>query len=441
MEVESSSTQNGETLNNSTDREVKTDTPNGAPRRQGRGEQGGGRMRESNSLWISLKHPKPFYDRAARELLASGFEEVEVFALGDAIVTAVDLATSLEQKEIVTVHKIETKKEEDLSSRTTGIHLILKKHKNFKGSRITPASITWCPLGDTPHTPTFVDMGLADIFASLVSGNASLGFDGDGQLASVGELLCSEASGTHTISSYASAHRTVLTDAWKAYEDLLASENPSAPMRLRELSGEDLQSSDIRATFCRPCTTISDMPSGSPIGATFIDVFAENKFPYLRLKNSALIYVVSPSAADFKTKDEFLNAVKETAKNMMTAVCDFNGMVRREEHTVGGLRRLVNVRIALFSGGSVRHSDVSKLDVARNIIAGFESEFHYGISPRLEFAYDEDSFKQAWMLVTGLTVSEESQNSSPIRYRNRNAPNDIGKQVDEVVPVVPEIST
>lgn len=58
-----------------------------------------------NLLLISSKRPRTFYERAARELLASGNQEIMLSALGDAAPTAIHLAASLQEKKAVIIKK------------------------------------------------------------------------------------------------------------------------------------------------------------------------------------------------------------------------------------------------------------------------------------------------------------------------------------------------
>lgn len=67
-----------------------------------------------NLLMISNQRHRAFYERAARELLASGHEDIQLSALGNAVPLAVQVALSLQDKNaailkkvsLVVVHKI-----------------------------------------------------------------------------------------------------------------------------------------------------------------------------------------------------------------------------------------------------------------------------------------------------------------------------------------------
>eukprot|EP00923_Selenidium_pygospionis_P007968 GHVN01013516.1.p1 GENE.GHVN01013516.1~~GHVN01013516.1.p1 ORF type:complete len:183 (+),score=14.66 GHVN01013516.1:74-622(+) len=142
-----------------------------------------------NVLMISSRKPRGFYERAAKELFASGDTILKVSALGDSIALAVELANMLETKKAAKIIKVltvacndawsfkqvETKyqvitRQSKSQSTSPGIQIVLEKDLDFKCSRIIPGYVSFCQKSEeTVFTPVYDDQP-KDTFASINSG-------------------------------------------------------------------------------------------------------------------------------------------------------------------------------------------------------------------------------------------------------------------------------
>lgn len=128
---------------------------------------------DAKTLLISSKRPKAFLVRTARELLAGGTEVLILSALGDAMPLGVHLQVALESTKAATVIRIETTYNLTSShkkdpSYTPGLRIFMKKHPEFKGSRISPGYVSFCDSSLVP-TPLYdLDSFTNDKFCSLI---------------------------------------------------------------------------------------------------------------------------------------------------------------------------------------------------------------------------------------------------------------------------------
>eukprot|EP00922_Rhytidocystis_sp_ex-Travisia-forbesii_P035145 GHVS01052180.1.p1 GENE.GHVS01052180.1~~GHVS01052180.1.p1 ORF type:complete len:189 (-),score=21.71 GHVS01052180.1:526-1068(-) len=166
---------------------------------------------------------------------------------------------------------------------------------------------------------------------------------------------------------------------------------------------------DLKMAMCRPCKALEGCET-SATGSVFVSAFKDDKVPHKQEKNQCMVYVVGPKGKDFESKEKFLDAVKLTAVNLMTILCDYNGVSRRQGASKG-LQKLNTCRVSLFSGGLFKHPNATKLDVAKAILSGLEDGYRHGPAPRLNFVYDDDVFKQAWIEITGLDVYDNNASS------------------------------
>lgn len=120
-------------------------------------------------------------------------------------------------------------------------------------------------------------------------------------------------------------------------------------------------------------------------GAVFIDVFRPVSRP-LHPNNKAMIYVVGPQGRG-RTRESFLEAVELTARNFMLAVNSYNSKACDS--------RLELVRMCLISGGIFKHKSTTKDDVALAIVRGILKHWRPTVSPRIDFAWDQNAFQNA----------------------------------------------
>jgi hypothetical protein len=110
--------------------------------------------------------------------------------------------------------------------------------------------------------------------------------------------------------------------------------------------------------------------------------------PYKNEANKAMIYCVGPKG--LSTADNFKNALYIVGKNIATAIYLYNNKEDTE--------KIDYVRICLISGGSFKHDNVSRIEVAECLIKGIhEVNVNRHIKNIVyNFAYDNDAFRQAF---------------------------------------------
>ncbi|SBT79949.1 DNA/RNA-binding protein Alba 4, putative [Plasmodium malariae] len=337
----------------------------------------------SKVLLVSVKRTRRFLERTARELLAGGTRYIILSGLGDALPLCVQLQSSLQSKNAAVVVKIETSYSYFNSnySYTPGLKIYMEKHPDFKGSRISPGYVSFHEKTDN-FTPIF-DENPNEYICSVNAGDNNLYVGGEGINGSFSELLSAQSQEVDK------------------YEALFKDngEKPDEEVKSVLYANVEKNYPDVKLALCRIRNSLKK-GSDYTTGSVFIVTFKKN-FPHKKEKNMGMVYVVGPKGKNFSSSDEFLEAVHETAENLMTALCDYNGLVKREEikHV-----RMNTCRICLFSGGIFKHSNVSKLDVAKAILNGLAIGYRHGPSPRLNFTYDDNVFKDAWVETTGLQV-------------------------------------
>lgn len=173
------------------------------------------KMREfdnAKTLLISSKRPKAFLIRTACELLAGGTEVLILSALGDAMGLCLQLQMLLVSKNAATTFRIETllnKCNNDKSRGPTyipGLLVFMRKHPEFRGSRISPGYIVFSPK-TASHTPLF-EAEPTEFVVSVNAGNPEFSLGGAGVNGAFGALL-SEMG--HDLA----AHKHMFTDLVK----------------------------------------------------------------------------------------------------------------------------------------------------------------------------------------------------------------------------------
>eukprot|EP00920_Eleutheroschizon_duboscqi_P009212 GHVT01021058.1.p1 GENE.GHVT01021058.1~~GHVT01021058.1.p1 ORF type:complete len:507 (+),score=154.95 GHVT01021058.1:165-1685(+) len=413
------------------------------------------------TLLVSTVRRRRFLERSARELLAGGTQYVALSALGEAMQLAIQLADSLEAKNAAIIKKVETTyhrfdnaasggtgnrrnrqprvaesvtptpetKEEPedeqeggavaeldgaavaeeeggtaaVAQQTTrnrasyapGIRIYMQKHPDFKGSRISPGYVSFLqePKDGQTFSPIY-DEDPKDRVATVNAGDPSLYVGGAGLNKAFGSAL---KDADIDVEKFQKLHEALLKAA------LEESKDKQADTEIRSTNLENVEEihPDVKFAQCRVCHELRGKDSSGSTGAAFISIF-KSKFPHGMERNMGMVYVVPPSADLFKSKEDFIDAVEATAHNLLTALCDYNGTSKREGNRRGGLQRLHCCRISLFSGGRFKHPNAPKIEVAEAIIRGLEDGYRHGPAPRINFAYDENVFHDAWMNVIGV---------------------------------------
>ncbi|SBS96091.1 DNA/RNA-binding protein Alba 4, putative (ALBA4) [Plasmodium ovale curtisi] len=345
----------------------------------------------SKVLLVSVKRTRRFLERTARELLAGGTRYIILSGLGDALPLCVQLQSSLQSKNAAVVVKIETSYSYFNSnySYTPGLKIYMEKHPDFKGSRISPGYVSFHEKTED-FTPIY-DESPNEYMCAVNAGDNNLYVGGEGINGAFAELLSSHGQ---EVDRYESLFKELLNKAVKEN-----SEKPEEEVKSVLYDNVDKKYGDVKLALCRIRNSLKK-GNDYTTGSVFIVTFKKN-YPHKKEKNMGMVYVVGPKGKNFNTVEDFLEAVHDTAENLMTALCDYNGLVKREEikHV-----RMNTCRICLFSGSLYKHPNASKLDVAKSILNGLAVGYRHGPSPRLNFTYDENVFKDAWVETTGLQV-------------------------------------
>lgn len=353
----------------------------------------------SKALLISSKRPKTFLVRTACELLAGGTEVLILSALGDAMGLCLQLQMLLTSRNAATTFRIETLLNKCVYEKTRnpfhipGILVYMKKHPEFKGSRISPGYIVFSPQSPSGFTPPFEESP-SEAVCSVNAGNGKLTVGGGGINAQFASLL---SGAGHDLQAYTTLFSQLLQEAVLAND-----ENPK--VFVATTLETQLSHPDLNFALCRLPKNKSVF-KGTNEGIVFVCTFKE-KFPHGNSNNFGFLYVVGPDGSNYDSIDGFLDSVHQVGENLVTALCDYNGMAKRESSKK--MTRIQTCRICLISGGIFKHSGVSKLDVAKSLLNGIAEGYRHGPAPRFNFAYDDDVFRTAWVETTGLKASVPS---------------------------------
>ncbi|WP_153301531.1 hypothetical protein [Endozoicomonas arenosclerae] len=131
---------------------------------------------------------------------------------------------------------------------------------------------------------------------------------------------------------------------------------------------------DPKYTDRTPLMAIYGHVSGEPDnqGTVLVSVFRDENCPEGIKKNRAMIYVVPPDGTSdsFDDKDDFLENVRVTAKNLIATQNKYNHWASEEGHPV-----LPVLRTCAFGGDTYCHPDSNQVEVAKAIRAGIKDYF------------------------------------------------------------------
>lgn len=384
---------------------------------------------QRNLLMISTKRPRAFYERAARELLASGHETIQLSALGDALLLAIQLANNLRDKKAAYISKIETKTIEFSRNASSGrrprtnpnfagapgISIHLTRHRDFRGTRIVPGYVFFLPATFS-DAETHLYPAAPDRIFAYVASSSSVEEIPKESVAKTLNACCQSAD------SYATVHNRVFAEARSksgvSYSAAVMESVSSSPHSfVGVLTPELMQySSALKAAFCY-------MPHDGTLkgdtGTVFLDVFADDHTPHGHENNAALVHLITPRSENYSSVAAFLHAVTRTACHLMTALCDFNGFVKRQPATDDiKLRRIGVVRIGLpeMDRTDPIFANCSDTDLALATLMGLDQGYHFGPAPRIQFSHP--AFKLAWQRQT--CIEDESLQVTEGLFRRRS---------------------
>ncbi|KOF04343.1 hypothetical protein OB69_02170 [Roseivirga seohaensis subsp. aquiponti] len=112
-------------------------------------------------------------------------------------------------------------------------------------------------------------------------------------------------------------------------------------------------------------------------GTVFVDIFKDHLRPYQIDANYAMIYVVPPLADLYSTPNDFLNAIEDTAENIIRAVMYYNKNFTLEKSPNSlNLKPINTIRVCLFSTGYFNTFQMSHDQIASYIYHGIASQLH-----------------------------------------------------------------
>ncbi|KAK1939697.1 hypothetical protein X943_002357 [Babesia divergens] len=347
----------------------------------------------SKVLLISAKRPRTFFIRTSCELLAGGTDVLILSALGDAIPHCVQLQHALVLKKAATTIKFETSLNKCPNARSKGavyipgLQIYIRKHPEFKGSRISPAYVSFAAEPQPKEIPHTFKQETNVNCCKVIAGEPSLSMPAVGSLhGHFTELL--KATG-HNIEAYTKLFKTLYAEALDAH-----SKNPETFTVTMAQSA--FQHPDLRFALCRlPKDKDAFKVAGE--GVVFICIF--NKSPHGNAYNMGLVYVVEPAGKNYTDVEDFYHVLHLTGENLMTAVCDHNGTAKRDP--TRSQQSMACCSTYLISGDK-RHSKATKLEIAKHLLNGIAEGYRHGPASMFHFAYDEDAFRQAWMETSGL---------------------------------------
>lgn len=348
----------------------------------------------SKVLLISAKRPRTFFIRTSCELLAGGTEVLILSALGDAIPHCVQLQHALVMKKAATVIKLETSLNKCANARSKGpvhipgLQIYIRKHPDFKGSRISPAYVSFAAEPQANEPPHAFKQDATVNCCKVIAGETSFVMPAKGSPhGHFTDLL--KATG-HNIEAYSKLFKTLYAEAVDAHAK-------SPEIHTFTMAQSSFQHPDLRFALCRlPKNSEAFKVAGE--GVVFVCIFS--KQPYGNSHNMGLIYVVEPNGKNYASVADFNRALHVTGENLMTAVCDHNGTAKRDP--TRSQQSMACCSTYLISGGKNRHAQATKLEMAKHLLNGIAEGYRHGPASMFHFAYDEDAYRLAWMETSGL---------------------------------------
>ncbi|KAK1443785.1 hypothetical protein BgAZ_206610 [Babesia gibsoni] len=348
----------------------------------------------SKVLLISAKRPRTFFIRSSCELLAGGTEVLVLSALGDAIPHCIQLQHALLLKKAATTIKFETSLNKCANARSKGpvyipgLQIYIRKHPEFKGSRISPAYVSFAAEPQANELPHTFKQDATVNSCKVVAGDTSFALPGKGSPhVHFTELL--KTTG-HTMEAYQKLFKALHAEALEAQ-----SKNPETFFVTMAQSA--FQHPDLKFALCRlPKDPEAFKVAGE--GVVFVCIF--NKHPHGNARNMGMVYVVEPNGKGYTDVADFYHALHVTGENLMTAVCDHNGTAKRDP--TRSQQSMSCCSTYLISGDKCRHAKATKLEMAKHLLNGIAEGYRHGPASMFHFAYDEDSFRQAWIETSGL---------------------------------------
>ena len=104
----------------------------------------------------------------------------------------------------------------------------------------------------------------------------------------------------------------------------------------------------------------------------FLDIFTSGTAPHQNPTNYAMLYLVPPFGPGYSSDQEFLDAVKRSAVNIINVVAHYNSKVV-PAHASLNLATVSVLRTCLYSSGGYKRTGVQGSDVAKALYTGFAS--------------------------------------------------------------------
>ncbi|EDO06627.1 hypothetical protein BBOV_II006770 [Babesia bovis T2Bo] len=350
----------------------------------------------SKVLLISAQRPRAFFIRTSCELFAGGTEVLILSALGDAIPHCVQLQQALIMKNAATMIRFDTTLNKLANSRgkapvyIPGVQIYMRKHPEFKGSRISPAYVFFASKPVSGEVEYAFKADANEHSCMVIAGDVDFRMPGIGS--SHQHFTDVLKSAGHNVDAYTKLFKTLHKEALEA--------NAADPVVFSlTMANSSYQHPDLKFAMCRLPKDLQAFRNSAE-GVVFICIF--NKHPHDNVHNMGLIYVVEPNGKNYKNIDEYYRALHLTGENLMTTVCDHNGMAKRDASK--SHRSMTKCSTYLIGGGANRHDNANKLEIAKHLLNGIAEAYRHGPASLFHFAYDEDVFRQAWTATSGLSV-------------------------------------
>ncbi|GFE54964.1 DNA RNA-binding Alba [Babesia ovis] len=334
----------------------------------------------SKVLLISAQRPRTFFIRTSCELLAGGTEVLILSALGDAIPQCIQLQQALIMKKAATTIRFDTTLNKCSSSRykstvfIPGVQIYMRKHPDFKGSRISPAHVSFAAKpksGDIDHA---FKLDASEHSCKVVQGDASFQLPPPGSP----HHHFTEAlkSSGHNLEAYQHLFKTLFKEAVNAH-------SADAETFAVTMSDSSFQHPDLSFALCRLPKKTHEFKSPEE-GVVFVCIF--NKHPHSNIHNMGMIYVVEPNARHYNDVKDYYRALHLTGENLMTTVCDHNGMAKRDSSK--SRKTMSRCCTYLIGAGPNTHGHATKLDVAKHLLNGIAEGYRYGPASMFHFAFN-----------------------------------------------------
>lgn len=359
-----------------------------------------------HDIFVSTKRNRFFFARAAREHLATDGVAVRLSALKGASQLAVALALSLQEKKVAFITEVMTEQLDPERSRrrgkwsSTGIKITLSKHPEFRGTRLNPRNIFFCPDHIDEDQLAYPAKSEAGVFAAVVSGTPET-------LASCGHykavLAAMEKQGVVDPQGNRKLQDHIVDEALKIKKDIA---DPNSMQLVGKLA--DVKSFDpsLKAIFLHVAPSANHE---NKTGMVFIEVLDEAYYPHGQ-PNNAVKVTLTPPGTTHESAEQYVKAVEASAFSLMKAMCEFNAYCISKTQNTMKIRRIAVARVPLISAPC---AGASEEEVSIAMLKGLDAAYQFSNSPKLQFVElnGKTVLQEAWKKFAGVDNVQISDNA------------------------------